>query len=122
MSAMNIPFEADRSFPSFLTLSWAWEQSLDDPAAVKAALARNLRRLRDSRRLTQKALAKSADVGLLAIRDIEAGRGLPTIGVLLRLADTLGVSCGELVSPAAPSIPKAARRAANARIPQGALT
>jgi ribosome-binding protein aMBF1 (putative translation factor) len=99
--------EAERDFPAFLTLSWAWQESLEDPAAVKAALARNLRHYREQRGHSHKALAKAGALDLATIRNIEAGRVLPEIGALVRLADALGVSCGALVecgvSPAAAS-------------------
>lgn len=89
--------EAERDFPAFLTLSWAWHESMEDPAAVTAALARNLRHYREERGLSQKALAKACTLELSDIRDIEAGRVLPAIGVLVRLADRLGVASSALV-------------------------
>jgi ribosome-binding protein aMBF1 (putative translation factor) len=97
--------EAERGFPAFLTLSRAWQESLEDPAAVKAAVARNLRHYRELRGLSHKALAQASTVNLAAIREIEAGRSLPNIPTLARLADALAMSCGALVecsvSPAA---------------------
>jgi len=89
--------EAERGFPAFLTLSWAWQESLEDPAAVRAALARNLRHHRDRRGLSRKALGQASSVSPAAIRDTEAGHSLPDIATLARLADALGVSCGALV-------------------------
>lgn len=89
--------EAERGYPVFLTLSWAWQESLEDPAAVKAALARNLRRLRESAGLNQKTLAKRAATNLALIRAMEAGQSLPDIASLARLGDALGVSCAALV-------------------------
>jgi transcriptional regulator with XRE-family HTH domain len=89
--------EAERGFPAFLTLSWAWKESIEDPAAAKAAVARNLRHYREQRGLSHKALAQGSSVSLAAIREIEAGRSLPDIAPLARLADALGVSCSALV-------------------------
>jgi ribosome-binding protein aMBF1 (putative translation factor) len=89
--------EAKQDFPAFLTLSWAWHEAIEDPAAVKAALARNLRHYREQRGLSHKALAKAGALELSTIRNIEAGGALPAIGVLVLLADLLGVSCGALV-------------------------
>jgi len=106
---MRNHFEAERGFPEFLTLSWAWQESLEDPASVKAALARNLRHHRESRGLSHKALAQAAGVSLAAIRDIEAGRDLPDISALSRLSDRLGISCAALVDPL-PSLPARAAR------------
>lgn len=88
---------AERGFPAFLTLSWAWQESLEDPAGVKAALARNLRRFRETHNVSQKTLAKQAGTSLAAIRLTESGHSLPDITTLSRLADALGVSCGALV-------------------------
>jgi transcriptional regulator with XRE-family HTH domain len=89
---------------------------------VKAALARNLHRLRESRGLTRKALARAAEIGVGAVREIEAGRSLAEMGVLIRLSDALGVSCRDLVDllPAMPA-PEPVRSVAKARIPEGAL-
>jgi len=89
--------EAERGFPALLTLSWAWQESIEDPAAVKAAVARNLQHYRELRGLSHKALAQTSAVNLAAIREIEAGRSLPNIPTLARLADALAVSCGALV-------------------------
>ncbi len=96
---MRKEIEAERGFPDFLTLSWAWQESLEDPASVKAALARNLRHHREARSLTHKALAQEAQVNLATIRDIEAGRGLPDIATLSRLSERLGISCAALADP-----------------------
>jgi ribosome-binding protein aMBF1 (putative translation factor) len=89
--------EAELGFPGFLTLSWAWHEAIEDPAAVKAALARNLRHHREQRCLSRKALAKACAIEPGDIRNIEIGLALPAIGVLARLADRLGVDCGSLV-------------------------
>jgi len=108
--------EAERDFPAFLTLSWAWHESIEDPAAVKAALARNLRHYREQRGLSHKALARACALELSDIRNIEAGRVLPAIGVLVRLADRLGVSCGALVEYSV-SPPAASPRRTSATTP-----
>jgi ribosome-binding protein aMBF1 (putative translation factor) len=114
--------EAERGFPAFLTLSWAWQESVEDPAAVSAALARNLRHYRELRGLSHKALGRASAVSLATIRELEAGRSLPDIATLARLADALGVSCCALVecgvnmaTASAPPIPaKALAREARA--------
>jgi len=108
--------EAERDFPAFLTLSWAWHESMEDSAAVKAALARNLRHYREQRGLSHKALAKACALELSDIRNIEAGRVLPAIGVLVLLADRLGVSCGALVEYSV-SPPAASARRTSATTP-----
>ena len=103
--------EAERGFPAFLTLSWAWHEAIEDPAAVKAALARNLRHYREQRGLSRKALAKACAIEPGNIRNIEMGLALPAIGVLVRLADRLGVDCGALVECSVSPPAAAARRA-----------
>ena len=105
----------DTPFPAWLTLSWAWAQSLDDPAAVTAALARNLRRYREERRLSQKKLARRTGTSLTTIREIEAARILPPIALMIRLGDALGVSCSALVETPAAEAPARERFGAPAR-------
>ncbi len=100
---MNRLIETEKKgFPAWLTLSWAWEQSMEDPDQVKAALARNLRRLREDRGLTQKSLAERAGASLASVKDIEAGRVLPEIALMSDLARALEIPCpGLLVGPSA---------------------
>ena len=89
--------KADREFPAWLTMSWAWEQSLDDPAAVKAALSGNLRRLREKRGLSQKSLAEMAKTNLASVKDIESARALPDIALIADLAHALDLPCPSLL-------------------------
>jgi len=107
---MKNHIETGPGFPAFLTLSWAWHEAIEDPEAVKAALARNLRHYREQRGLSHKTLAKTSRLDLSDIRNIETGRALPAISVLVQLADCLGIECGALVecsvSPAATSARK----------------
>ncbi len=88
-----MPFNTDKVFPAWLTMSWAWEQSMDDPDEVKAVIARNLRRLREERSLTQRALAKLSPASLAAVQQIESAKALPDIALVLQLAQALGVPC-----------------------------
>ena len=90
-TAMNNLLRADSSFPAWLTLSSVWEQSMDDPGETKAVIGRNLCRLREKRGLSRRSLAKLAEVSPLALRDIEAGRLLPNIALIWRLAAALEV-------------------------------
>ena len=96
-TAMNNLLRADSSFPAWLTLSSVWEQSMDDPGETKAVIGRNLCRLREKRRLSQGSLAKLAEVSPLALRDIEAGRLLPDIALIWRLAAALEVDSAILL-------------------------
>jgi DNA-binding XRE family transcriptional regulator len=109
--------EVGQDFPAFLTLSWAWHEAIEDPAAVKAALARNLRHYREQHGLGHRALAKACALDPATIRNIEAGRTLPAIGVLVLLADLLGVECAALVECSATTPPATSPR----RMPASAL-
>jgi ribosome-binding protein aMBF1 (putative translation factor) len=95
--AMNKAIETDKTFPAWLTMSWAWEQTLDDPAAVRAALARNLRRLREAHGLTQKLLAERAKTNLATVKDIESAKALPDIALIADLAGALDLPCPTLL-------------------------
>jgi transcriptional regulator with XRE-family HTH domain len=124
---MNKSFDRDRNFPKWLTLSWAWEQAMDDPEAVKAAIARNLRRLREARGLTQKALAEMSQASLANLKEIESAKALPDIGLMAELARIFEVPCTALADPAceAKSVARDAGRPVRPRrdlvAPQGAL-
>src|SRR5262245_63326443 len=60
-------------------------------------LAKQLKRLRATRGLSQEALARKAHVSRGYLARIELGRHDPTLRVLRRLAKGLRVSVGELV-------------------------
>lgn len=60
-------------------------------------LGAHLRALRRERNLTQEQLAERANVHPTYITRIEAGRSMPALDVLTRLAAALGVSTAELV-------------------------
>ena len=57
----------------------------------------NLRRIREERRLSQRALADRAGVVKSTIYEAEAGRHTPRIQTLEKLADALGVSIVDLL-------------------------
>jgi DNA-binding XRE family transcriptional regulator len=92
-TTMNNLLHADSSFPAWLTLSSVWEQSMDDPGETKAVIGRNLCRRREERQLSRRSLAKLAETSPLTLREIEAGRLLPSIGLICRLAAALEVDC-----------------------------
>ena len=98
-SPLKSLLHTDRSFPSWLTLSFAWEQSMENPGEIKAAVGRNLHRLRENRKLSRRSLAKLAHTTRFELQEIEAGRVLPGIPLILRLTEALGVACINLVSP-----------------------
>ena len=90
---MNSLVQHDTSFPAWLTLSSAWEQSMEDPEEIKSVIGRNLRRLREKRGLGRRALARLVQSDSHALRQIEAGQRLPDIALIWRLARVLEVSC-----------------------------
>jgi transcriptional regulator with XRE-family HTH domain len=64
-----------------------------------AALAANVRRIRLDRKLSQDGLASLAAVDQTAISLIENGRANPTATMIEAIADALGATVVELVSP-----------------------
>jgi transcriptional regulator with XRE-family HTH domain len=52
--------------------------------------------------MTQTALAASAGISREYVRLLEAGRSDPTVGMLQRLADALGVSLWTVLRPPSP--------------------
>jgi ribosome-binding protein aMBF1 (putative translation factor) len=97
---MNVMLNIDRNFPAWLTMSWAWEQSMDDPGEVKSVIAWNHRRLREKRGLTQKSLANLSQASLVTVREIEAAKTLPDISSILKFARVLDVPCTHFLTPA----------------------
>jgi transcriptional regulator with XRE-family HTH domain len=61
-------------------------------------LAKNLKKLRKQKRLSQEKLARMVDISYNTISKIEAGKAKnPTFETLSKLADVFGVSIDELV-------------------------
>jgi len=73
---------------------------VDEPAAVAAHLGRNLSTLRRTRGLTQGALAKAADLPRSTIANLESGEGNPSLTVLVKVSEALGVPVDELLASA----------------------
>lgn len=67
------------------------------PDAVAAAVGRNVRALRQQRRLTIDALAAAAGLSRGTVIQIETARGNPSIGTLVALAAALRVGVASLV-------------------------
>jgi transcriptional regulator with XRE-family HTH domain len=63
---------------------------------VRQRLGMNVRRLRTERKLSQEKFALEFGVDRTYVSGIERGVRNPTITVVQRLADALGVSVGEL--------------------------
>ena len=68
----------------------------DSPTA--AHLARNLASLRHTRALTQGALAKAAKLPRSTVANLESGQGNPSLTVLVKVAQALGVPIDELLA------------------------
>ena len=63
-----------------------------------SSIAKNLRRLRKAKKLSQERLARLADVANNTIIKIEAGKNKnPTLDTLKKIAKTLEVSVDELI-------------------------
>src|SRR5205814_2907455 len=77
---------------------WQKVESMDAPHHVAAHLARNLTSLRHARSLTQEALAKAAGIPRSTIANLESGEGNPSLAVLVKVANTLGVPIDELLA------------------------
>src|SRR5256884_9580646 len=71
---------------------------MDAPHHVATHLARNLLSLRHARTLTQEALAKAAGVPRSTIANLESGEGNPSLAVLVKVANSLGVPIDELLA------------------------
>ena len=72
--------------------------TMDQPELVAAHLARNLVALRHVRNLTQGALAKAAGVPRSTISNLESSSGNPSLTVLVKVANALGVPLDELLA------------------------
>lgn len=66
-----------------------------DPAAVKFGAL--VRRLREERGWTQDEMAERAGMNGSYVGFVERGDNVPTLTVILLLAETLGVDAGDLV-------------------------
>jgi transcriptional regulator with XRE-family HTH domain len=62
-----------------------------------ATFGRNLRKLREARRLTQESLAEQADMDRTYISDIERGMRNPGIKNVARLASALNATAAQLM-------------------------
>jgi transcriptional regulator with XRE-family HTH domain len=71
-------------------------------AALATALGARVRRERMSRRWTLDQLAEAAGVSRRMVVNIEQGAANPSVGILLRISDALGVGLPALVAPSQP--------------------
>lgn len=70
--------------------------------STSASLARNIKRLRERRGLTQQELAETSGVPRPTIANLESGTANPTLAVVLRVAGTLGATVEDLVTGTGP--------------------
>lgn len=70
---------------------------MDKPEFVAAHLSRNLISLRHVRNLTQEALARAADLPRSTIANLESSEGNPSLTVLVKVANAVGVPIDELL-------------------------
>ncbi len=70
----------------------------------------NLRKLREARGLSIRALAHKAGVGYVSVFRIEAGQQDPTLSMLVRLAKALKVTVADLIGEGKLSARKARSR------------
>lgn len=83
---------------------------MQDPEEVAAAVGRNVRELRQQRRMTIDALAAASGVSRGTVIQVESARGNPSVATLCNLAAALQVGVASLVS--ADSAPRVTVRAA----------
>jgi transcriptional regulator with XRE-family HTH domain len=72
---------------------------------AQALVARNLRRLRVKRSLSQEALATDAGIDRTYVSRLERGSENPTVAVLEQIADALGATIVEFFAVPAPDEP-----------------
>jgi XRE family transcriptional regulator, regulator of sulfur utilization len=83
---------------------------MDDPLHVAAHLARNLIALRSVRNMTQGGLARASSVPRSTIANLESGDGNPSLTVLLKVANALGVPIDELLASPRAKVRKWSRK------------
>ena len=71
-----------------------------DPAMRdwRAVLGRNVRKIRQQRRMTQEKLAFEAEIDLTYVGGIERGKRNPSLLVMVRIAEALSVPLTKLLS------------------------
>jgi transcriptional regulator with XRE-family HTH domain len=64
----------------------------------RAILGRNVRKIRQQRRMTQEKLAFEADIDLTYVGGIERGKRNPSLLVMARIAEALSIPLAKLLS------------------------
>ena len=66
-------------------------------SAISSKLAKNLKRIRTAKKLSQGAIGRKLNFHRAYISGIEHGKRNPTLATIQKLADALGVSADELL-------------------------
>ena len=74
-----------------------------DTAALAVAIGARVRQERQSRRWTLDQLAEAAGVSRRMVVNVEQGAANPSVGILLRISDALGIGLPALVEPPNPN-------------------
>lgn len=85
-------------------------------AALALAIGVRVRQERQSRRWTLDQLAEAAGVSRRMVVNVEQGAANPSVGMLLRISDALGVGLPALVEPPAPMPVKVTRHGEGAAL------
>jgi len=82
---------------------------MDSTTLLARLIGERVRQERQARQLTLDQLAEAADVSRRMLINIEQGVANPSIGILLKLSDTLGVGLSALVESPGPTAVKLTR-------------
>lgn len=74
-----------------------------DKDPIGQVFGASIRRLRESHGWTQEELAERAEVSVTYLGFIERGENVPTLTIILKLCDALGVAPGRIVDDVARS-------------------
>lgn len=88
----------------------------ESTAALALAIGVRVRQERQSRRWTLDQLAKAAGVSRRMVVNVEQGAANPSVGMLLRISDALGVGLPALVEPPQPMPVKVTRHGEGAAL------
>ncbi len=90
-----------------------------DSSSLALAIGERIKNERKLRRLTLDQLAEAAGVSRRMLVNVEHGLANPSVGILLRISDVLGVGLPALVEPPRPKPLKVTRRGAGALLWSG---
>ncbi len=84
---------------------------MPDAGTLRAleSIAANVRRIRESKGMTQEGLANRTGLHLTYVQSVERGSRNISVGVLVRLADSLNVDASSLLEPAKLAPPQRGR-------------